>query len=191
MNDLTVKELILNEEELIRRCIDNDRHAQEFLFNQFYKDLYLIAMRYLSDHHNAEDVIIQSFTRVFKSLKNFSHSGQGSLGRWVRTIVINESIRLLKKRSLIQFNEDVRHLDFQDSDANGLQQLQASDITRLIEKLPTGYRTVFNLFVVEGYSHKEIARMLGVSESTSKTQLKKARNHLMDNIKEDSTYGTI
>lgn len=185
-----MKELILNEEELIRRCIKHDRHAQEFLFNQYYKNLYLIAMRYLSDHHDTKDVIIQSFTRVFKSLKNFSYKGQGSLGRWVRTILINESIRLLKKRSLIQFNEDLKHLDVQNSDANGLQQMQASDITRMIEKLPTGYRTVSNLFVVEGYSHKEISKMLGISDNTSKSQLKKARNHLMNTINEERVYGT-
>jgi RNA polymerase sigma-70 factor (ECF subfamily) len=186
-----VKELILNEEELIRRCTRNDRHAQEFLFNQFYKDLYLVAMRYLSDHHDAEDAIIKSYTRVFKSLNSFTYKGQGSLGRWVRTILINESIRLIKKRNLIQFNEDVKYLDVQNSDANGLQQLQASDITRMIEKLPTGYRTVFNLFVVEGYSHKEIAHMLNISDNTSKTQLKKARNHLMSSINEEKNYGTI
>jgi RNA polymerase sigma-70 factor (ECF subfamily) len=185
-----VKELILNEEELVKRCTKNDRHAQEFLFNQFYKDLYLVAMRYLSDHHDAEDAIIKSYTRVFRSLKSFSYQGQGSLGRWVRTILINESIRLLKKRSLIQFNEDIKHLDFQDSDANGLQQMQAADLTRMIEKLPTGYRTVFNLFVVEGFSHKEIAHMLGISDNTSKSQLKKARHHLMNNINEEESYGT-
>ncbi len=186
-----MKELILNEEELIKRCTKSDRHAQEFLFNQFYKELYLVAMRYLSDHHDAEDAIIQSFTRVFKSLKRFSYKGQGSLGRWVRTILINESIRILKKRHLMQFDTDIKHIDFQNSDANGLQQLQASDITRMIEQLPTGYRTVFNLFIVEGYSHKEIAKMLGISENTSKSQLRKARNHLINNMNEESAYGTI
>lgn len=183
--------MILNEEELITRCMNNDRHAEEFLFNQHYKNLYLIAMRYLSDHHDTEDVIIQSYTRIFKSLKNFSYTGQGSLGRWIRTILINESIRILKKRSLIQFNEDIKHLEIQNSDANGLQQMQASDITQMIEKLPTGYRTVFNLFVVEGYSHKEIAIMLGISDNTSKSQLKKARTHLMKTINEERAYGTV
>jgi RNA polymerase sigma-70 factor (ECF subfamily) len=185
-----VKELILNEKELVNRCIDSDRHAQEFLFNQHYNDLYLIAMRYLSDHHDAEDVIILSFTRVFKNLKKFTYNGPGSLGKWVRTILINEAIRSLKKRQMIEFNDDIRHLDSQHSDANGLQQMQASDIIRMIEKLPTGYRTVFNLFVVEGYSHREIAEMLGISENTSKTQLKKARGHLMNNINEERNYGT-
>ena len=183
--------MILNEEELVNRCIRNDRHAQEFLYNQFYKDLYLIAMRYLSDHHDAEDTIIQSFTKVFNNIKRFSYKGQGSLGKWIRTILINESIRSLKKRRLIQFDTDIQKLDVQHSDPNGLQQLQASDITRMIEQLPTGYRTVFNLFVVEGYAHKEIAQLLEISENTSKSQLKKARNQLILTINEDRTYGTI
>ena len=186
-----MKELILNEEELVKRCIEKDRHSQEFLFNQFYKDLYLIAMRYLSDHHDAEDAIIQSYTRVFKSIDRFNYQGPGSLGRWIRTILINESIRLLKKRRLIQFDEDLRHLDHQNIDANGLEQMEAADILRMIELLPTGYRTVFNLFVIEGHSHKEIAKMLGISENTSKSQLKKARGQLMNNISKGGEYGTV
>ena len=183
--------MILNEEELVNRCKRDDRHAQEFLYNQFYDELYLIAMRYLSDHHDAEDTLIQSFTKVFKNINRFSYQGQGSLGRWIRTILINESIRSLKKRHLIQFDQDIQNIDFQNSDANGLQQLQASDITRMIEQLPTGYRTVFNLYVVEGYGHKEIADMLGISENTSKSQLKKARAQLVINLKKESNYGTI
>lgn len=186
-----MKEMILSEEELVKRCIGNDRHAQEFLFNQFYSDLYTIAMRYLSDHHDAEDVVIQSFTRAFKYLKNFIYGGPGSLGRWIRTILINEAIRNLKKRNLIDFNEEVKHLDAHYSEADGLQQLQAKDILRLIERLPTGYRTVFNLYLIEGFSHKEIADKLGVSESTSKTQLKKARHQLMLNLNEERNYGTV
>lgn len=186
-----MKELILNEEEIVRRCICLDRHAQESLFNHYYKDLYLIAMRYLSDHHNAEDILIHSFTKVFKSIKGFTYRGQGSLGRWIRTILINESIRFLNKRNLIQFNEDLEYLEPQNLEADGLQQMQASEIMKLIERLPDGYRTVFNLYIIEGYAHKEIAQMLGISENTSKSQLKKARNQLMNNINEEKNYGTI
>ena len=131
------------------------------------------------------------FTKVFNNIKRFSYKGPGSLGRWIRTILINESIRSLKKRRLIQFDKDLQKLDVQHSDPNGLQQLQASDITRMIEQLPSGYRTVFNLFVVEGYAHKEIAQLLEISENTSKSQLKKARNQLILTINEDRTYGTI
>ena len=185
-----MKELILNEEELINRCLKKDRHAQEFLFNHHYWDMYLIAMRYLSDHHNAEDVIIQSFAKVFNKLNRFNYQGQGSLGRWIRTILINESIRLLQKKSLIEFNEDMQQLDTHNTDADSLQQMQASDIMRVIEQLPTGYRTVFNLYIVEGYAHKEIAKMLNISENTSKSQLMKARHQLMININEERHYGT-
>jgi len=148
-------------------------------------------MRYLSDHHDTEDVIILSFTRVFKNLKRFSYQGPDSLGKWIRTILINEAIRSLKKRKLIQFNDDLKHLAFPDTQANALQQMQASDIQQMIEKLPAGYRTVFNLFVIEGYSHKEIAQTLGISENTSKTQLKKARQHLINKLKIEHGYGTL
>ncbi len=185
-----MKEVIISEEELVRRCIANDRHAQEFLFNKYYHELYLIAMRYLADHHNAEDAIIQAFTRIYKKLPGYSHRGPGSLGRWVRTILINESIRLLKRSTSIQFNEDLKYLEVENSEVSGLQNLQAADIISMIEKLPAGYRTVFNLYVVEGFTHKEIASKLGISENTSKTQLKKARHQLMNKINQERDYGT-
>lgn len=147
-------------------------------------------MRYLVDHHLAEDAIIISFTRVFKNLRKFTYQGPGSLGKWIRTILINESIRMLRKRTTIQFDDDLRRLDTTNSDVNGLQQLQAADIMSMIEKLPTGYRTVFNLFVVEGYGHREIAEMLSISENTSKSQLKKARNRLINIINKERRYET-
>lgn len=148
-------------------------------------------MRYLSDHHDAEDAIILSFTKIFKNLRKFKYEGQGSLGRWIRTILINESIRLLQKRKQLDFNESLLQISLPNNDANGLQQMQASDILRMIEQLPTGYRTVFNLYVIEGYSHKEIADLLQVSENTSKTQLKKARTSLMNQLNKEKAYGTV
>ena len=183
--------MILHEEELVRRCKKGDRHAQEFLFNQYYKNLYAIGMRYLSDHHDTEDVVILTFTRVFKNLNGFIYSGPESLGKWIRTILINEAIRSLKKRRMIQFNEDLIYLDQESNGVSAIQHLQANDILRMIERLPSGYRTVFNLYVVEGYAHKEIAVMLGISENTSKSQLKKARGHLMNSINNESANGTI
>lgn len=183
--------MILNEEKLIERCIEKDRHAQESLYQQFYPDLYLIAMRYLSDHHEAEDAIILSFTKVFKNLKKFRFQGKGSLGKWIRTILIHEAIRLLQKRKQLHFSDETLQLQLKNPEANGLEQMQAGDLIRMIEQLPTGYRTVFNLYVIEGYSHQEIATLLKVSESTSKTQLKKARNSLMNRINQEKAYGTV
>lgn len=183
--------MILNEKKLIEQCIDNNRQAQEALFNQYYSELYLIAMRYLSDHHEAEDAIILSFTKVYKKLNTFAFKGNGSLGKWIRTITIHESIRLLQKRRKLHFSDDSLHLQIQNDTANGLEQMQAADIQKMIERLPAGYRTVFNLYVVEGFSHKEIAAILKISESTSKTQLKKARTSLMNTIKKEQAYGNV
>lgn len=182
--------MILNEKVLIERCEKNDRRAQASLYKIFYSELYLIAMRYLSDHDDAEDSIIICFTKVFKNLKKFNYQGQGSLGKWIRTILINEAIRLLQKRKKIHFESDVEGLKLPDREINGLQQLEAKDIFKMIERLPVGYRTVFNLYVVEGYPHKEIATLLKISESTSKTQLKKARENLMSTINKEKEYGT-
>lgn len=182
--------MILNEEILIKRCIEGNRHAQETLYSNYYKELYLIAMRYLSDHNDAEDAIILSFTKVFKSLQSFSYQGEGSLGKWIRTILINESIRLLKKQKPINFQAETVLINAAISAPNGLDQLQASDIHLMIEALPTGYRTIFNLYAIEGYTHKEIGELLNISENTSKTQLKKARTSLMNSINKEQAYGT-
>jgi RNA polymerase sigma-70 factor (ECF subfamily) len=186
-----LKELILNEEKLIASCIDNIRHAQESLYNQFYKEMYLLAMRYLSDHNDAEDAVVLSFTKIYKSLKKFNYNGKGSLGKWMRTILIHESIRIIKQRKLLHFSDDLQFINIVSDSANGLQQMQASDIMLMIERLPTGYRTIFNLYVVEGYNHREIGEMLNISENTSKTQLKKARTSLMNKINTENAYGTI
>ena len=183
--------MILNEDILIKHCIDNNRHAQETLYSNYYKELYIISMRYLSDHHEAEDAIILTFTKVFKNLKSFSYQGKGSLGKWIRTIVINESIRLLNKRNQFDFENELHTIEIQNNSPNSLEQMQASDILKMIEQLPTGYRTIFSLYVIEGYSHKEIATLLKISENTSKTQLKKARTSLMNSINnENRSYGT-
>ena len=186
-----MKELIFNEQELINQCLKNDRLAQELLFNNHYDDLYALAMRYLSDHHDAEDAIICTYTRVYKNLNGFTFQGKGSLGKWIRTILINESIRILKKRNVIRFEKESYQKDIRSLQPDGLQQMHNADIVRLIEQLPAGYRTVFNLFIIEGYSHKEIASILGISENTSKSQLSKARNQLIEKLDGNRSYGTL
>ena len=186
-----MKELIFNEQELIDQCLKNNRQAQELLFSYHYDDLYALAMRYLSDHHDTEDAIICSFTRVYKNLNGFTNQGKESLGKWIRTILINESLRILKKRNVLSFENDTIEMEPRSVQPDGLQQLGNADIIRMIEQLPDGYRTVFNLFIIEGYSHKEIASMLGISENTSKSQLSKARNQLIEKLEGNRSYGTI
>ena len=186
-----MKELIFDEQELIDQCLRNNRKAQELLFSNHYDDLYALAMRYLSDHHDTEDAVIRAFTRVYKNLNGFTYQGKGSLGKWIRTILINESLRILKKRNVMNFENETTEIDSKSVQPDGLQELQNADIIRLIEQLPDGYRTVFNLFVIEGYSHKEIGVMLGISENTSKSQLSKARNQLIGKLEERRSYGTL
>jgi RNA polymerase sigma factor (sigma-70 family) len=183
--------LILEEEELIRKCAEGDRHAQTLLFDPYYEEFYIIAMRYLVDHQDAQDVIVKVFTLIFKNLSKFQSQGKGSLGRWMLTILINEAIRILQRRKTIRCEDSADHAEIESPTADAVQQLSANDIMSLIEKLPTGYRTVFNLIVAEGYSHAEIAEMLGISVSTSKTQLKKARHHLMSSITKEEAYGHL
>ena len=184
--------MILGETELVSECIAGKKHAQALLFDKYYEECYVIAMRYLSVHQDAQDVVVKAFTRIFNNLSKFEPRGDGSLGRWIRTILINEALRLLRKRKITyDLDDSDNYLEIKSSAADAVQQMSAEDISQLVEKLPAGYRTVFNLFAVEGYSHAEIAEMLGITVSTSKTQLKKARHHLMSQLNKEEAYGTI
>lgn len=184
-----MKTLILSEENLIKHCIKGDRKAQETLYDRFYNELYAIGKRYLVDQQDTEDAIIQAFVKIFNGLDKFKYQGEGSLGRWIRTILINESIKQLNRRKAIQFDLSLEHIQLESESANGLEQMQAEDLLRMIEQMPTGYRMVFNLYVIEGYSHREIAKALNISENTSKTQLMKARRTLMIRLKKERNYG--
>ena len=184
-----MKTLILNEEKLIKHCIKGDRKAQETLYERFYNELYAIGKRYLVDQQDTEDVLIQAFVKVFNGLEKFSYQGEGSLGRWIRTILINESIKQLNRRKAIQFDNSLEHIQLEAESVSGLEQMQADDILRMIEQMPAGYRMVFNLYVIEGYTHREIAESLNISENTSKTQLLKARRTLMNRLEKERNYG--
>lgn len=185
-----MKTLIFSEEKLVERCLENDRKAQATFYERYYAELYRISMRYLSDHQDTEDVVIQAFTKAFKNLKAFHYLGQGSLGKWIRTIAIHEALKLLNKRKVFAFDTPVEEVQIESPSINALQTMAAEEIVHAIERLPSGYRTVFNLFSIEGYSHKEIAELLGISESTSKTQLLKARKTLMQSIAKTTNYGS-
>lgn len=181
--------MILHEETLVEHCVKGERKAQEHLYQRYYPELYRIGMRYLSDHHDTEDVLIQTFIKAFQKLSKFKFRGEGSLGKWIRTIMIHEALKQLKKRQSISFLSETDQLQIESEGLSVMDQLLAEDLVKLIERLPTGYRLIFNLYVIEGYNHKEIAEMLEISESTSKTQLMKARKTLMNRIKAVEQYG--
>lgn len=134
--------------------------------------MYAVSLRYTQQDQDAQDVLQEAFVRIFKNLSKFRFSG--SFEGWCRRIVTNTAIELLRKRSRTMENT-YEDMPDQPVDAKSFEKLKFDDLMDLVRSLPDGYRSVFNLYVIDGYSHKEIAEMLGISESTSKTQLHKAR----------------
>jgi len=152
--------------------------------------MYNLSMRILSDHHDVEDVLVVSFTRVFSNIRRFEYRGESSLEKWIKTIVINEAIRFCKANNKIRYDEELPEY-YPDAPYNtDLSVIDAEHVYSIIEAMPAGYRMVFNLFAIEGYSHKEISELLGITENTSKSQLRKARMHIIERLEKTSHYGT-
>lgn len=178
----------MEETEIISGCIQKEPIAQRYLFDRYYKRGFHVAMRYLANHHDTEDVLSISFTRILKNIDHFEYRGEGSLQKWVTTIVINEAIRFLKSKKTLLFQEDEEILSFNIPMVDSSDILDMEEVHQILEQMPKGYRTVFNLFVMEGYAHKEIAEMLQINENTSKSQLSKARNYMMRNLKKKKSH---
>src|SRR5690606_10559366 len=143
---------------------------------------YGICYRYLKDPMEAEDVLVTAFTKIFEKIDQFKH--EGSFEGWIRRIVVNEALTTLRKRRNMHLETELDHVD-RDPNYNYLSDhLEAEDLMRIVQELPTGYRIVFNMYAIDGYSHKEIAESLGISENTSKSQLSRARIYLQKMLKE-------
>lgn len=144
--------------------------------------MYRLAFRYLTNHHDVEDVLTVSFMKVLNKINHFTYQGDGSLLKWIRTIVINESIRHLKSKKQIQYEDDIAAVCESSFNPIEIESVDTEKIQHIIKNMPSGYRLVFNLFAIEGYKHTEISIMLAISVNTSKTQLKKARNYIIKRI---------
>lgn len=159
--------------ELIDGCRRQDRHAQRFLFEHYSGRMLALCCRYVKDRMDAEDVMVVAFTKVFDRIKQFK--GDGSFEGWIRRVMVNESLTYLRKNKSMYLETDIEAAE-REPDYNKLDgHLEAEDLRKLIADLPTGYRIVFNLYAIDGFSHQEIASQLGVSENTSKSQLSRAR----------------
>lgn len=174
--------------EIIEHCKKDDRVAQGIVFNTYYRPMYHVAMRILANHHDTEDVLVLSFTRIFKSIGSFEYRGMPSLQKWVKTIVINEAIRLVSARNQLRYSDDMAVYETYVEESD-LENVDTDEILSIIETMPAGYRVVFNLFAIEGYSHKEISELLSVSENTSKSQLRKARIYIIEKMKKKQKHG--
>jgi RNA polymerase sigma factor (sigma-70 family) len=168
---------LYNEKLLIQKAIQNSREAQQHLFTKHSPKMLGVCRQYVKDLQHAEDLLLTGFLKVFTNLSQFKH--EGSFEGWIRRIMVNTCISYLRKKNLVTLSDD--DFIFNDAATDSLENTSAEDIQNLIDKLPDGYKMVFNLFAIEGFKHSEIALKLGVSESTSKTQLFRARKLLQEN----------
>ncbi|NJK94661.1 MAG: sigma-70 family RNA polymerase sigma factor [Bacteroidales bacterium] len=166
--------------EIIDHCKSGNKVAQGVLFNAWYRPMYRLSMRILANHHDTEDALVLAFTRIFDNIARFEYRGEYSLNKWIRTIVIREAIRLVTSRNQLQYSEDMTAFDSPAPEEEEMENMDAEQIRTIIETMPAGYRLVFNLFALEGYSHKEIGGLLNISENTSKSQLRKARIYIIE-----------
>ena len=167
------------EAKLLEGCRKGERTAQRELYERYSPTMYAVCRRYIKELDEAEDTLIKSFTRIFEKLDQFK--GDGSFEGWMRRIVVNESLGHLR-RTKMYLEVDVEHAEREPDYQHAASHLEAEDLMTLINELPPGYRTVFNLFAIEGYSHKEIAEQLDISENTSKSQLSRARTLLQKQL---------
>lgn len=161
--------------------------AQQLLFKQFGKIMYALCRRYLSPAEEAEEAMMNGFLKVFDKVKDGSFVNEAVFVGWMRRIMVNECLQQLRKTHSFLVMSDSVDEDKTDNASPELI-LQAKELFAMIESLPTGYRTVFNLYVVEGYSHKEIAELMQISEGASKSQLSKARQKLAQLWKQKNAY---
>lgn len=171
----------ISESDLIKGSIDGDRRMQEELYRRFSPKMYAVCLRYASNADEAQDILQDGFIKVFKKLDSFR--GDGSFEGWVRRIFVNTAIEHFRRKKYMQPVTEKEENTIEGKYVSVLDDLAEQDILELVLQLSPGYRTVFNMYVVEGYSHKEIGEMLGISEGTSKSQLSRAKAILQDLVK--------
>ncbi|WP_458627698.1 RNA polymerase sigma factor [Winogradskyella sp. PC D3.3] len=186
---MKVIQLHKNETKLIERAANKNREAQHIMYELHAPKMLSVCRYYIKDVHQAEEVMLNGFFKVFKYLKTYKH--EGSFEGWIRRIMVRESISYLRKKKKIEFAVEDDFLD-QGSSNNINTNIEVAEIQQLIDGLPEGYRMVFVMYAIEGYKHNEIGELLKISEGTSKSQLFKARQMLQKKLKElnNNSYGT-
>lgn len=161
---------------VIKSCLNNDRLAQKQLYECFKVRMFVLTQRYFADIEEAKDALQDGFIKVFKELHQYDAS-RGNLSSWVSKIFINCCLEKIRKRRISFQDLSEQELEIA-THCTTEENLTLQDLTKMIQQLPIGYRTIFNMYVIEGYSHAEIGTLLNISENTSKTQLMKAKKAL-------------
>lgn len=171
----------MNEEEMLEGCIANQEIAQKCLFERYSGVMTGVCMRYADRYDEAQDMVQDGFVKVFKKINTFS--GSGSLEGWIRRIMVNTALDYLRKIKNERFNLSIDDVDYSIKEQQIIESsMQAEDLLKIIRTLPLGYRTVFNMYAIEGYTHREIAEKLEISENTSKSQYSRARSLLQKKL---------
>lgn len=176
-----MKIIQLDEGQLVEGCLAGDRNSQKQLYERYYGTMMAVCMRYTNDREEARDVLHEGFIKIYKNLPGFQKGT--NLGGWIRRVMVNTAIDHYRKAVKIPQALDITAASYELDRANDVvSEMSAQEILSIVQKLPPAYRTVFNLYVVEGYPHKDIGEMLGISEGTSKSNLAKARTKLQKMI---------
>ncbi len=165
-------------DKLIAGCAKGDRKSQQVIYEKFYTKMMGVCLRYASNKQEAQDLVHDGFLKVFEKISKYNYSG--SFEGWIRRIMVNTSIDYYRKNKNVftKDNQDFANFEGEEPEQDVLSQLRTEDIMKAVQSLSPGYRAVFNLYVVEGYSHKEVSDELGISVGTSKSNLAKAKKNL-------------
>ncbi len=164
----------ISDEEIVEGCLKGNRLFQKALFDRYSPRILAICMRYTNNTDEAYDILQDTFIKVFEKI--ISYKNEGSFEGWLKRICVNTALDHIRRNKMDKFTDDVDSVQFKLSSSQGtLDDLLAEDLMEILKSLPVGYRTVFNMYVIDGYSHKEIADHLNITESTSKSQFSRAR----------------
>lgn len=174
----------MTDEQIVNGCVQKNALAQEYLYKKFSRKMMGVCLRYSDSQEEGEDVLQNGFISVFENIGSFK--GTGSLEGWIRKIMTNTALTNIRKNKKLKQNIALESVEFALPSANYTNENFAiKDLLKIIQTLPPGFRTVFNLYAIEGYSHKEIGDMLDISEGTSKSQYSRAKAHLQKIISID------
>lgn len=161
------------------------------VYSSYVRYLSAVCARYIPNDEDVKDVLQESFLRIFDGIGSFEYRGKGSLKGWLTKITVNEALKFIRRNDKIEFVDISSHQDIQPEEEPDIDSVPSSVIFRLIRELPDGYRTIFNLYVIENRSHKEIAALLGIKESTSASQLHRAKSLLATKIRQYNNLNTV
>ena len=180
------------EERWLRKALDGDNTATEWIYRKHVRYLSALCSRYITEDEDIKDVLQESFIKIFTSLDSFKYRGEGALKAWMAKITLNETLKFVRNNSRLPIDGiDDKDINIADDDSMETEDIPTDVLHQFIRELPDGYRTVFNLYVIDDKSHKEIAQLLGIKENTSASQLHKAKSMLAQKIKHYRTINSI